>query len=220
MGKHTYKPAKGVGALPRRRLHRHIKRQLHKMHMQRLGWHRQWKNWRYKNTTLLLVSLSLFFFLSSTHWLDSSISSLGTSGYIGAFIVGMLFVSIFTVAPAAVVLFHLADTLHPLEIAVIAGAGAMLSDYIIFRKLRGGLFDELAPLFNRLTTHKVTKLFYTPYFAWLLPFIGALIIASPGPDEIGIGLMGVSKIKPWQFLLITFALNSTGIFFVVLLART
>jgi len=188
--------------------------------MQRLGWHRQWKNWRYKNTTLLLVSLSLFFFLSSTHWLDSSISSLGTSGYIGAFIVGMLFVSIFTVAPAAVVLFHLADTLHPLEIAVIAGAGAMLSDYIIFRKLRGGLFDELAPLFNRLTTHKVTKLFYTPYFAWLLPFIGALIIASPGPDEIGIGLMGVSKIKPWQFLLITFALNSTGIFFVVLLART
>jgi uncharacterized membrane protein YdjX (TVP38/TMEM64 family) len=52
-----------------------------------------------------------------------------------------------------------------------------------------------------------------------LPIIGALIIISPFPDEIGIGLMGLSKIKKWQFMLISFALNSLGIFIIVALAN-
>lgn len=188
--------------------------------MQQLGWHKEWKNWRYKNTTLLIVSLSIFFLLASTPWASSAVKSLGNTGYVGAFISGMLFVSVFTVGPASIVLYNIAETLHPLETAVIAGAGAVVSDYIIFRKIKGGLFDELAPLFSRLTSHRATKLFYTPYFAWLLPIFGAIIIASPGPDEVGVGLLGMSKIKPWQFILITFLLNSIGIFLVMLLARS
>jgi uncharacterized membrane protein YdjX (TVP38/TMEM64 family) len=164
--------------------------------------------------------LSIFFLLASTPWADTAVRALGNTGYIGAFISGMLFVSVFTVGPASIVLYNIAETLHPLETAVIAGAGAVVSDYIIFRKIKGGLFDELAPLFSKFTSHKMTKLFYTPYFAWLLPIFGAIIIASPGPDEVGVGLLGLSKIKPWQFILITFLLNSIGIFVVMLLARS
>lgn len=188
--------------------------------MQQLGWHREWKNWRYKNTTLLIVSMALFFFLASTPIISTFIQKMGDSGYVGAFVVGMLFVSVFTAAPAGVVLYNLADKLHPLEIAAIAGAGAVVGDYILFRRIKGGLLDELLPLFHKVTSHRVSKLFYTPYFSWLLPILGLVIIATPGPDEVGIGLLGLTKIKPWQFLLVTFALNAVGIFFVVLLARS
>lgn len=190
------------------------------MHLQRLGWHREWRNWRYKNTTLLVVSMALFFFLASTPWASELIYKMGDSGYVGAFVVGMFFVSVFTAAPAGVVLYNLADKLHPVEIALIAGAGGVVGDYIIFRRIKSGLFDELTPLFEKITTHKITKLFYTPYFSWLAPILGLIFIASPGPDEVGIGLLGMTKIRPWQFLLITFALNSVGIFFIVLLARS
>lgn len=187
--------------------------------MQQLGWHKQWKNWRYKNTTFLIVSLFAFFFLATTSVAQNIISALGATGYIGAFFVGIFFVSIFTAAPASVVLFNLANSLHPVEIALIAGAGAVVGDYIIFRYMKDTVFEELAPLFEKVTTHKLRKLFYTPYFVWLTPILGMLFIASPGPDEVGIGLLGLSKIKKWQFLLVTFVLNFTGILLIVLLAR-
>lgn len=192
---------------------------MHKLHLQQLGWHKQWKNWRYKNTTLLVLSMVLFLLLATTSFTQNLIASLGNTGYIGAFVAGIFLVSVFTAAPAAVVLFNLANTLHPVEIALIAGLGSVAGDYIIFRYMRDTVFEELAPLFEKVTTHKLAKLFYTPYFVWLTPILGMIFIASPGPDEVGIGLLGLSKIKKWQFLLVTFVLNFTGILLIVILAR-
>lgn len=202
-----------------RRLHRHYKRQMHKLHVQRLGWHKQWRHWRYKNTSLVALSLIVFFLLTTTDWVKQAIAALGETSYVGAFVAGIFFVSVFTVAPASVVLFNIADKLHPIETAILAGIGGVFGDYALFRFFKHGVFDELKPLFLRVTTHKLAKLFYTPYFGFLLPIIGMIFIASPGPDEVGIGLLGLSKIKPWQFLLVTFLLNTVGILLVIVLAR-
>lgn len=199
--------------------HRRHKRQLHRVHLYDLGWHKRWKHWRYKNTTYLALSMFVFLFLATTPLVKNAIQAMGTTGYVGAFVAGIFFVSIFTAAPASVVLFNLADTLHPLEVALLAAAGGVIGDYIIFRYLKDTIFEELHPLFRRLTTHRLTKLYYTPYFMWLTPILGAIFIASPGPDEVGIALMGLSKIKPWQFLLVTFLLNSAGILLIILFAR-
>lgn len=51
-------------------------------------------------------------------------------------------------------------------------------------------------------------------------YTGAFIIASPFPDEMRIGLIGASKLKNWQFLILSFLLNSIGIFVVVTAARS
>jgi hypothetical protein len=180
----------------------------------------KYRGWHFKNTALLTASLIVFFLLADTAFVKNIITGLGELGYIGAFITGMFFVSTFTVAPAAVVLYHLADQLHPLEIALLAGLGCVVGDYIIFRFLKDKVFQELQPVFNRLGGSYVWKFLSTPYFAWLTPVIGAAIIASPLPDEAGIGLLGLSKIKSWQFLLLSFVLNAVGIFIIVALART
>jgi len=63
--------------------------------------------------------------------------------------------------------------------------------------------------------HHFKKVLHTKYFSWTLPVIGAIIIASPFPDEIGVSLMGISKMKTYQFILISFLLNAIGIFLVV-----
>src|SRR3989344_9504379 len=107
--------------------------------------HFKWKRWHYKNTTLLIFSLILFFLLAETPQVDSFIKQIGSLGYIGAFITGIFFVSTFTVPQAAVVLYHLADTLHPLEIAILAGLGAMVGDYIIFKYLRDKVVTHQGP---------------------------------------------------------------------------
>lgn len=180
---------------------------------------RYYRAWKYKNVAGLAASLLLLWYIADHPTVTSAINGVAELGYFGAFITGIFFVSTFTVAPAAIVLYRLADTFNPYAIALFAGAGAVIGDYLIFRFLRDGVFQELKPLFAKMGGSYIEKLLHTPYFFWLTPLVGALIIASPFPDEIGIGLMGISKIKPWQFVLLSFSLNALGIFIIVILAQ-
>jgi hypothetical protein len=180
---------------------------------------KHWRHWRYKNTLLLLASLLLIFLLSKTPALDEFIKSIGNLGYFGALVTGIFFVSTFTVVPASIVLFHLAEYLHPLEVAILAGFGAMLGDYILYRFIKDRLFEELRPVFKKFGRPYMGILFKSPYFAWVLPIFGAFIIASPFPDEMGVGMLGLSKIKQWQFFLLALVLNTIGIFLVVSAAQ-
>jgi hypothetical protein len=200
-----------------------MKKSKHRQH-QTLS--RRWRRWGYKNILLFVLSLILLFLVAGMPEFDSFIKHLGTLGYLGAFVTGIFFVSTFTVAPAIVVLFHLANVLQPYEVALLAGAGAMIGDLIIFRYVRDEVFYEVKPLLAKLHLTKRPKksriglLMRSPYFAWLLPVVGAIIIASPFPDEVGVSMLGASRIKQWQMLLLTFALNAVGIFVVVSIART
>jgi hypothetical protein len=189
------------------------------MKKQKLSLKKSWQRWHYKNTLLLIISLGVFFYLAKMPWVDSTLRHIGTLGYLGAFITGVFFVSTFTVAPAGVVLYHLADTLHPVEVALLAGLGATLGDYIIFRFIKDEVFKELSPLLRKLGRPYSKVLFRSPYFAWLLPLTGAFIIASPFPDEIGVSMLGLSRLRQWQFFAVALALNAVGIFIVVTTAR-
>ncbi len=177
--------------------------------------YQKWKHWHYHNTFFLVLSVIVFILLADSPEIKNTISWIGNLGYIGAFLAGILFVSIYTVAPASVLLFYLADTLNPLGIALSAGLGGMAGDYLIFRFLKDRVFDEIKPLLTNHGGKQLIRLFHTPYFAWVVPIIGATIIASPLPDEVGLGILGLSKIKAWQFLALTFLLNSVGIFLII-----
>ncbi len=176
--------------------------------------------WReYKNTLLLVASLCIFIVFADTPMVQSAIHHIGLFGYIGSGVTGVFFVSTFTVAPASVVLFNLAQDYNPLLIAITAGFGAMLGDLLIFRLFKDQVFIELAPLAERIRSRPMFLLFKTPHFKWLTPVLGAIVIASPLPDELGIGMMGLSTIKSWQFAFLTYVLNTIGILLIVLVAR-
>lgn len=174
-----------------------------------------WLSWKYKNLTLVFLGVVFAIILSRFEIFHSFLLNLGNYGYIGAFIAGILFVSTFTVATGAVILLVLAETLSPIEIGIIAGLGAVIGDFTIFRFIKDNLLEEVTPLYNRLGGTHLTAVFHTKYFSWTLPVIGTLVIASPLPDEIGVSLMGIAKMKPYKFLLISFLLNAIGIFLVV-----
>ena len=184
------------------------------------NFYRKYKNWQYKNTFLFVISLIVLFYVSGTTLGIQVINSILKLGYIGSFFAGVFFVSTFTVAPASVVLFKFAQTYNPFVIALTAGLGAVLGDYLIFRFLKDSVFEEIKPLFMKLGGSKLSRIISTPYLSWIAPVLGALIIASPFPDEIGVGLMGISKLKNWQFLLISFVLNSLGILIVITIAKS
>ena len=178
-----------------------------------------WRDWEYKNLTILAISITAAILLSRFETFHTFLLQLGNLGYLGAFLAGILFVSIFTVATSAVILLVLAEELSPIGIGLVAGLGAVIGDYIIFRFLNGRLIEEIEPIYASLGGNYISRtikaILETKYFNWLIPVIGAIIIASPLPDEIGISLMGISKMKNGKFLLISFALNSIGIFLIV-----
>lgn len=180
----------------------------------------RYRKWQYKNTALLILGLGLFIYFADSHLVQNVINQIGSLGYFGAFIAGIFFVSTFTVVPATYVLYVLADQLNPLEVAIFAGFGALAGDYFIFRFFKDKIFSELKPIFLKLGGNYLIRIFRTPYFAWFVPLVGAAIIASPLPDEAGIGILGISKLKNWQFMLLSFFLNATGILLIILATKS
>ncbi len=175
-----------------------------------------YKHWKYKNITFLIISFALVLFVLQNETIHSYLLHLGNFGYIGAFLAGVLFVSTFTVATGAIILLVLAETLSPIEIGIIAGFGAVVGDFVIFRFFKDDLAEEIKSIYNLFDRkNHLKKVFHTKYFSWTLPVIGAVIIASPLTDEIGVSLMGISKMTTFRFLLISFLLNAIGIFLVV-----
>lgn len=175
-----------------------------------------WQRWKYKNLTLLFLSILVAFFLSQYEPFHMLLLNLGNFGYLGAFIAGILFVSTFTVATGAVILLVLAERLSPIEIGIIAGLGAVVGDFLIFRFIKDNLASEVNDIYEHIDgNHHIKRIFHTKYFSWTLPVIGAIIIATPFPDEIGVSLMGISKMKAYKFLVVSFVLNTIGIFLIV-----
>jgi uncharacterized membrane protein YdjX (TVP38/TMEM64 family) len=174
------------------------------------------KEWRYKNISLLIFSIALAFFLSRFEPFHELLLNLGELGYLGIFIGGMLFVSTFTVTPGIAILLVLSEKFSPLQIGIFAGLGAVLGDFLIFRFVKDSLAAEVTDIYNHLDrTHHMKRLLHSRHFRWMLPVIGAIIIATPFPDELGVGLMGLSHMKTYQFILLSFILNAIGIFLII-----
>lgn len=174
------------------------------------------RHWRYKNLTIVFLGVVIAIFLSKNEIFHSFLAHLGNFGYFGAFIAGILFVSTFTVATSALVLSTLTEMLSPIEIGLIAGLGAVVGDMLIFNLIKDDLADEIGEIYNQMDRkHHLGKLFHSKYFNWSLPVLGAIIIASPLPDELGISLINLSNMTRLKFILISYILNSIGIFLIV-----
>lgn len=138
---------------------------------------------------------------------------------IGSFIAGICFASLFTVAPAVAVFIAIGQTQNPVLVACIGGVGAVIGDLIIFRFMRDRVSLHLAVILHKIKSPFFASIIRHRTFKWVLPLIGAIIIASPFPDELGLALMGISNIKMRTFIPLSFGLNAVGILAIILAAR-
>ena len=173
------------------------------------------KSWRYKNITFTIFGIIFALIISKYDPFHQFLFSLQDYGYLGAFIAGILFVSTFTFATGAVILLVLAEKLSPIELGLIGGLGGVVGDFLIFKFIRADLEKEIELIYNHFGGNHLSKILHTKYFSWTFPVIGAIIIASPLPDELGVSLLGISKMKTYQFLILAFILDFIGIFLIV-----
>jgi hypothetical protein len=147
------------------------------------------------------------------------VTSLNTYGLVGVFVAGMLFTSAFTTATSIVLLGTFGLTVPLPVLALLGGLGAMFGDFVIFSFVKNRLSNDLDYLLSFSGRKRFPAIFRTRFFRLFVPFVGALIIASPLPDEIGVAMLGFSKMKSKVFLPISFVMNSLGVFAIGLVAR-
>ncbi len=135
-------------------------------------------------------------------------------------VAGLFFTSFFTTPPAIAVFASLPGHGNIFLIAAIGGLGAVLGDSLLFFFVRERVASDAAYLMKGPRLKRVLRVLKKRRFRRILPVIGALIIASPLPDEIGLALIGVSTLSRPQFLLLSYCMNTIGILLILLAAST
>jgi len=161
---------------------------------------------------LVAISVIVAVALVQTDALVGVLTSTRELEYLGSFLAGLFFTSIFTTAPAIVTLGELAQVNGIWATAFFGALGAVIGDLVIFRFIRDGLSEHVALLLGTAgKKRKAKRVFSFRIFRWLTFLVGGLIIASPFPDELGIGMLGLSKMRLAVFIPLSFVFNFLGI---------
>lgn len=174
-----------------------------------------------QDIAIIFLSVLVALILIKTDTIAKILTTTKELELFGSFIAGMFFTSIFTTAPAIVTLGELAQVNSIFLTALFGGLGAVIGDLIIFYFIRDRFGEHLMELAKHKGLVKRFKvLLKLKFFRWFTFLIGGLIIASPFPDELGIGLLGFSKMKMSYFIPLSFIFNSIGILLIGLIATS
>lgn len=185
------------------------------------------KRFKHENLAIIFISTAAAVYLLKSPQVSGLVSSLGPLGYAGVLVAGAFFTYMFTTPIATATLLILSGNLDPLLVGLIGGAGAMISDLIIFKFVRSSIsfFDkEIYRVKEFVREHNPLHLRKENYLwerlkKYLVFALAGFIIASPLPDEIGVAMLGASDIKTWKFVLFSFVFNSLGIFLIASAAK-
>lgn len=170
---------------------------------------------------IIMLSVLVAVLLVHTNVLAVLIASAGEIGIFGAFIAGMFFTSLFTTAPAIAALGEISILQGIFYTALFGAMGAVVGDIIIFRFVRNRFSEHVSEMMtHRSVWKRFHLLFKRRFFRWLTFFIGGFIIASPLPDELGIAVLGFSKMRVKYFVVLSFVFNFLGILVIGLVARS
>ncbi|MEK7144964.1 MAG: hypothetical protein AAB794_03890 [Patescibacteria group bacterium] len=169
---------------------------------------------------LIIISVSVAALLVQTGIVTDLLTSTQGMEFLGSFIAGLFFTSVFTTAPAIVTLGEIAEANALIPVALWGALGAVIGDLIIFRFIRDRFAIHVLELLqHRHMGKRVHMLLKLKLFRRVSFFVGGLIIASPLPDELGISLFGFSKIKMSWFIPLSFIFNFIGIVLIGVVAQ-
>ena len=168
----------------------------------------------------LIIGLSIVaaVYTSKSGAMDAVFLVSPESELIGIFIAGLLFTSLFTTPIAIAMFVSIAPEVNIAVMALLGATGSIIGDLVLFGLIRHTFREDVEHLLSLRKLHRIVAIFHRRMFRWILPFVGALIIASPLPDELGIGLLGVSRMKASTLMLVSYVMNTIGIFLIGLAA--
>ena len=168
---------------------------------------------------LLLLSIPVAFYIQQSGLVHTFTTGVSHPEILGSLVAGLFFTSLFTTAPAIIILGELAQEHSILAVALWGGLGAAVGDYIIFRFMRDRFGEDIEYMLGRVRAAGVLHALRHVRYRWIATIVGGLIIASPLPDELGLALLGITRVSLLVLLPLTFVLNAGGIYVIGEVAR-
>lgn len=172
-----------------------------------------------RDAAIIILSIIIAFLLADSKAVEAILTLSRASELLGSLAAGALFTSAFTVTPSIVILGRIAQANSIWMTALFGAFGALAGDLLIFRFVKDTLSDDVIALLKKNRRQKLVHLLHARNFRWILALLGGLVIASPLPDEIGLAMMGFSKMKTWYLVPISFTFNFLGILIIGSIAK-
>ena len=185
------------------------------------------KRIKYPNIILFLLSVVLAVVLSRLGVFDN-LAHLGDLDYLGAFISGLLWPFTFATPLATASFFYLGKANSIWSIVAVGSLGALVSDIIIWKFFKGGIFTEFENIWERYQNYEkrrhhfshihrphLIQLFHSKPFHFLSLFLGILVLFSPLPDEIGLEMLAYYKFDPQKLIVLSVASSAVAIWLAV-----
>lgn len=174
----------------------------------------------YKDLGIILLSILFAITLVKTGVIPRLLALMQGFEFLGSFVAGMFFTSVFTTPPAIAALGEIARDTGILSTVLLGAAGAVIGDLIIFRFVKDRVAEHIMLILEHESGTKRTRLLMRyKFFRWFTFLAGGLIIASPLPDELGVSLLGLSHVKTKYFVVLSFVFNALGIALISIIAR-
>lgn len=177
----------------------------------------------YPRLTLLILIFALSYILlygTSGTELHAFILSFG---YIGVFLAGFFYAYGFTAAPATLVLLSIAKDESLIWASLAGGLGALVGDIAMFLFIRHTFDDELHHLSESKYVKKLEAeelMLFGRFKKYVKVTFASFLIASPMPTEIGVAMLAsIRALSTKKFLVIAYALHTTGIFIILLVGN-
>lgn len=161
------------------------------------------------------VSLSLAWWLVRSEMFNNLVKMVLPLKFVAEFLAGIFYVSFLTAPISIAMLLVLADINNPILTAALAGLGAAFGDLVIVKFFKEKLVKDVDLISRELQLKKVNNFLIKWKLDFLTPLLGAIIIASPLPDEVGLMMLGASKLTYREIAILTYVLNTAGILLIV-----
>jgi uncharacterized membrane protein YdjX (TVP38/TMEM64 family) len=173
-----------------------------------------------QDALIVVISILLAIVFAQSPYIEVIVSWADGYYIFAAFLVGIFFTSAFTTAPAIAILAKLTLAYNPWVVAIAGGLGALLGDLIIFSFIKNHVREDVGYLLSKAKSRRIRHILEHRFARWSLAFLGAIIIASPLPDELGLAMMGLSNVRTSRFIPVSLAFNTLGILLIAFIAHS
>ena len=164
-----------------------------------------------KDLILFVLSIIAAFVVSASGLLDYIFLLSAESEIIGALVAGLLFTSFFTTPLAIAMFLALAPEMNIFVLVTTGALGALVGDLTMYGFIRHTFEKDVDYLLSRPKYKRIMAILNRRTFRWIIPLVGAIIIASPFPEELGISLLSVAHMKASTLAVVSFTVNSIAI---------
>lgn len=171
------------------------------------------------DSIIFCFSLAGAWFILRSEYFHSVIESLTGVRFIAEILAGTLYTSFATSPLAVAAIIILSENSNPIVVGLLGGLGAVIVDLLIVKFLRGSAKSDLSTLTKILKVDGLGKELKHLHLDIFVVLLGAIIIASPLPDELGLLLLGRSSLSYKQLMVLSYLLNTAGIMTIAITAN-